>query len=186
MRTIIKAIIKIIALVFVLQLLSPFVSHLSYLSNSYIANFGYQWVYIGSMLILLIIAALLIYFGWFKVDKIANLLVRNLDENQLAISTTNLDLIKVVMCFFGIWLIIKALPDLLGLLSYHTYWARYLIPGVEQDPGIVSNEIKELVIQSITLVIGIFLLFGNSIVAKGLVNLWKYGSFKEDKDTTQE
>jgi hypothetical protein len=137
-----------------------------------------------SIIVGLVITGLIIYFGWWKTDKIVGFLAGDLDENQLVINTSNLDLYKVIISIFGIWLIIDAIPGLIGIIASQIYCSNNKsIFGSYQD--VFGNNIRLGVIQLVELIIGIFLVTGNFVVVKVLRNIWKSGSIHEENDNKQ-
>jgi xanthine/uracil permease len=78
MKTIIKAVIKIIALLFGLQLLSPLVSSIGGTVMAYTHDRQYGLIHLAIALFVIIIIGLVLYFGWWKTDKIVRLIAGDL------------------------------------------------------------------------------------------------------------
>lgn len=190
MRIIIKAIVKIVALLFTLNVLNVFINNVLasslnsyYLMKNHPEDVSFElWGYIAIGLILLIIAALLIYFGWWKTDKIVKLLVGNQDDSQLVINTSSTDLYKVIIKVFGIWLIIDSIPVIMGLLSHYVFYSNYYPDYIGLGPDFLANALKQGVTALLMLLIGIILLLTNTIISRGIVRLWSTGSIKEEKE----
>jgi hypothetical protein len=174
MKTIIKAIIKIIALVFALKLLSPLLGGIANVMMAYRDNGQYTLIYSVSVLLLILIAALVLYFGWWKTDRIVRLIAGDLKENALAISTSNVDLYRVILSVLGIYLLATSVPNLFGLISEHFYYAQ-MYPGISFEPNTTANEIKGWVSQGVYILIGIWLTVGSKPIAKFFVRIWKQG-----------
>jgi hypothetical protein len=181
MKTIIKAIIKIIALVFALQLLSPLVANIitvirMYNDNIYTGNGqGILIYFLAEALFIILIAALVLYFGWWKTDKIVRLIAGDLKENALVVSTSNVNLYRVILSVLGICLLVTSVPSLLGLISYHIYGAQTYSDIFRPPPDVVASEIERWVLQIVTFLIGIWLTVGSKPIAKFFVRIWKQG-----------
>lgn len=177
MRTIIKALVKIITLIFALKLLGSLINYISYAVLSY-TQFQFEesrFVYLATAICLIIIIGLIIYFGWWKADKIARLLAGDLGENAIAVNTSNVDLYRVIISAFGIYLLITSIPGLVGLISYHLYYNHiYAETGLVQSmdaAALVSKEIEGWVTQALTFLLGIWLTFGGRPIARFLVRI---------------
>jgi len=177
MRTIIKALVKIIALVFVLKLLGSLINNISYAVLAY-TQFQFEeslFVYLATAICLIIIIGLIIYFGWWKADRIARLLAGDMDENAIAVSTTNVDLYRVIISAFGIYLLITSIPGLAGLISYHLYY-NHLYADIDlvrstDVAALASKELEGWVTQALTFLLGIWLTFGSRPIARFLVRI---------------
>jgi hypothetical protein len=170
MRTIIKAIVRILALVFALKLLGSLISNIGSMATMSTYDREYFLIYLATALFSIIILGLVIYFGWWKADRIAKLLAGDLDENAIAISTSNVDLYRVIISAFGIYLLITSIPGLAALISYHVYNAQ-IFSDVVPAPELVANEIQRWVLQAVTFLLGIWLTFGSKPIARFLVRI---------------
>lgn len=175
MRTILKAFIRITALVFALQSLKG-------LSDSF-TNFAIfsredlwpGFIYLGGVLLVIAISVLTLYFTWRKTDKIVTWLVGEVNENEIIINTSNVELFKVIIRAFGVYLLATSIPRLFGLFAYHLLSAPLLrrIPLSEFQQ---IERIQTWVVQIATALLGIWLLLGAKPIAKALANFWKFGS----------
>jgi hypothetical protein len=170
MKTIIKAVIKIITLLFAIKLLSPLVSNIATTVIAYQENRQYALIYLVSALITIIVSALVLYFGWWKTDKIVRLIAGDLDENAIVVSTSNVDLYRVIISVLGIYLLATSIPGLISLISDHFYFARM---GLTLD--MVPNEIGRWTFQIVTFLLGIWLAIGSKPITKFFSSIWKQG-----------
>ena len=183
MKTIIKAIIKIIALVFAIKLLSPLIGSITnvimmYKDNMYTDNGQYILIYLAEALFIIIVSALVLYFGWWKTDKIVRLIAGDLKENAIVVSTSNVDLYRVILSVLGIYLLATSVPNLLSLISYHFYYAQ-MYPDIGLPPDMVANEIGRWVFQIVTFLLGIWLAVGSKPIAKFFSNILSGDSNQE-------
>ena len=181
MKTIIKAIIKIIALVFALTLLSPLISSITnvimfYTDNMYTDNGQYTLVYLAEALFIILISVLILYFGWWKTDKIVRLIAGDLKENAIVVSTSNADLYRVILSVLGIYLLATSVPNLLSLTSYHIYNAQMYSDVLLPPPYMVADEIGRWVFQIATFLLGIWLAVGSKPIAKFFSRIPKFFS----------
>jgi len=87
----------------------------------------------------------------------------------LVIKTSNLDLIKVAMRMFGIFLLITSIPELTGLSVYHIrliHESDLMYSPIQQ-----ATTIMNLVSNIITIVIGAWLVIGTKGIAKAIDNV---------------
>jgi hypothetical protein len=56
---------------------------------------------------------------WLRTDWIVRVIAGNIDDSELVISTSNLDLIRVSMQILGMVLLATSIPKLLGLGAYY-------------------------------------------------------------------
>lgn len=182
MQPVMKTIIKMVVLFLVLYLISPFINNIGNFLYLYRMDNEYSWAYLIGNFILLIVAVLLIYFGWWKTSRIVRLLVGEQEYTQLIINVSSSDLYKLIIKVFGVWLIISSIPNFLGLLSYHSYYASYFPVGTDMGPDFVAEEVRDIVTASVKLLIGIILFFTNTIIGRGIVRIWSTGIIKENKE----
>jgi hypothetical protein len=179
MRTIAQGAIRILTILFLLQSIAflmnyviGIISYYSYDSSGW-WNISFE---LFSIIIILIVAGLIVFLGWWKSDKIAKILVGELKEEPLVINTSNDELIKLVLSIFGIFLFVTSIADIGGLAAYHMR-----ILGDERissslGPEAGLNQIKQWVIAFITLLFGILLMGKGRRIGLLFANLWKYGS----------
>ena len=120
MRSLIKAAIRIIIILFFFKLLYWSINQIYFLirTREYTDYYNVAVpfiIFIG----LTVVGFIILFILWKKTDWLVKLVVGDLNENELVINTSNLDLIYSVLRIFGIFLLITALPELLGLAFYH-------------------------------------------------------------------
>ena len=172
MRTIIKAIVRILALFFAIKLLTPLISSIRIIAEMSRLDIELSLINLAYALFVIIIIGLVLYFGWWKADSIAKLLAGDLDDNAIAVSTSNVDLYRVIISAFGIYLLITSIPGLAGLISYHLNSTQmYADTGLVPNIDFVAQEIERWVFQIVTLLLGIWLTFGGKPIARFLVRI---------------
>jgi hypothetical protein len=107
-------------------------------------------------------AALILIFLWRKTDWLVGVLAGNMNETELVINTTNLDLITVVLRIFGMCLILTSLPTLAGQLANQAI--------IKSSPFMGAVEVQARTFEGListggTILIGVWLLYGG----KGIV-----------------
>jgi len=116
-----------------------------------------------------VISVLILYLLWIKSDWIVRKIAGEMPDSELIINTTNLDLIKVAMRILGIFLLVKAIPELVGLASYHfslTEGERLI--GQEWS----SNEIKNWVTTGAQILFGVWLVLGTRRLVNAIDKVW--------------
>jgi len=172
MRTIIKALVRILALVFAIKLLTPLLTSIRIIAEMSTLDRELFLIDLATALFLIIIIGLVIYFGLWKAGGIARLLAGDLDENAIAVSTSNVDLYRVIISAFGIYLLVTSIPGLAGLIGYHFYSApMYADTGLVPNIDLVANEIQRWVFQIVTLLLGMWLTVGGRPIARFLVKI---------------
>lgn len=165
MKTLIKAAIRIIITIGFIWM---FISLAGILSSSASVvsqpRFSHDplsyWFIILPLAILLALAAILIIL-WRKSDWLVAVLAGNINETELVISTTNLDLITVVLRILGICLVLTSLPALAGQLTSYGIMKDLFPSPLDYQARMIENLVKT----GGTILIGAWLLFGG----KGIV-----------------
>jgi hypothetical protein len=120
---------------------------------------------------------------WVKASSLSRFLAGDIDDNNIVIQSTSVDIMKVAMRILGFCLIATTLPTLLGLAAYHIR----IINGDWRMPISESTqaaEIKSWVIATVTILIGIWLVLGfrGTIIAAS--KIWNIAHMtNEDEDT---
>lgn len=142
-------------------------------------NLLYTWIFplAGPL-----VGALILYILWRKTDWLVRILAGNINENELVISTSNLDLIRVTMGILGIYLLITSIPDLIGISAYHIFITNNLSDRnwFTEDKALL---IERLVTTICSILIGIWLvsgLRGIKGIIKGINNFWNKAKITND------
>ncbi len=187
MRTIIKAIVRILVLLFFIRLLGAMIANLSnfalWIRGDY-ASRELAIISVGSALLIMVFAILVLYFGWRKTDNIVRILAGDLNEDGLVISTSNFDLHRTLMMFLGAYLIVTSVPNLAGLSANYLF-LRIQVPGYPGDKGMSASEISNLVVQTVSLLLGIWLMAGGKTIAKIIRNIYNFGSITHNSEKEQ-
>ena len=170
MRSIIKTAVRIIILIMFVMLLKIVLSNVQWVIM--LPRLGIEQnllYYTGVIGGLFIIGTLVLYFLWRKTDWIVRTIAGDLNDNELVIKTSNLDLLKVAMRMFGIFLLVTSIPELIGLSAYHirlTTASELIYSPVEQ-----ATTIMNFVSSIITIAIGAWLVIGTRGIAKVIDNV---------------
>lgn len=165
MRSIIKAAIRIIIVIMFLKSLLGLVNNLSgVLINPALYEYRYSFYTVAISLAIIFTGMLILYLLWRKTDWLVRIIAGNINENEVVISTSNLDLIKVAMRILGIYLLVTSVPTLIGMISYH------LSLGSE-FPRQMAMILKDYVTEVITILIGAWLVLGTKGINKVVDNV---------------
>ena len=165
MRTLIKAAVRIIIIFMFVAVFKIVINSAQWIIRgpgiNIEQNIYYFIVTIGGQLV---IYTLILCLLWWKTDWIVRIIAGNSDDNELVIKTANLDLLKVAMRIFGIFLIVTSIPDLFGLATYHMV----LIPESDliYTPVQKANGLMNLVTTIVTMAIGAWLVIGTRGITK--------------------
>lgn len=185
MKMLLKAIIRVLAILLIIQLLSVVVQYLglaiSAFNSSTSSNRSNAFVDVGVSLFVCVLGVLVALFFWIKADWVVKRITGNSDDNGLVINISNQDLIKVILRGLGIYLIVISIPKLAGTAAYYLYMTKQY-SGTIFPPDLIANQIQQWVVQGITLLIGKWLLSGSKPILNRLLNLWKYGGTKPDTE----
>jgi hypothetical protein len=166
MKTLIKAVVRIFIIA---AFLSLFNTLLNMISNSVFSSGvfkEYPWAYISGF-IAVAIAAVLLFVLWRKTDWVIRRIVGDIDDHEISINTTNLDLIRVAMFIFGIVWVVTSISGLIGFGYFITgapsyYENAWSIVGPDERARIITGQTEPI----IKFVVGMWLVFGNrSVVA---------------------
>lgn len=170
MRSIIKATVRVIILIMFVMLLKIVISNVQWVIMLPRLNIEQDLLYytgiIGS---LFVIGTLVLYFLWRKTDWLVRTIAGDLNDNELVIKTSNLDLLKVAMRMFGIFLLITSIPELIGLSAYHIRLIHE--SDLVYSPIQQATTIMNFVSNMITIIIGAWLVIGTRGIAKAIDNL---------------
>ena len=184
MRIAIKATIRVILIYIFLSSLVSLISYGVNIFNShhfYPEDYGFLFtlalLILGMVLITLILLAL-----WWKTDWIVGIIAGDIPENEIKISTTNLDLIKVAMRILGIFLLVYSIPTLVGLIGYH-----FSLPADSPDfPSVHADEIRNLLVAGVKIVFGVWLLLGTRGIMNTVDKVWDKAHMVRDEEKTPE
>ena len=183
MRTLIKAVVRILIIAAFISLVNNLLNMISQLVFSFDVYEEYPWGYI-SVFIAIVIAAILLVVLWRKTDWLIRRIVGDMGDHEISISTTNLDLIRVAMFVFGTVLIVTSISGVIGFLYFindaPSYYERaWSIMGPHERTRIVTGQIEPIV----KFVVGIWLVVGNRSVV-GIFNRILNGSQTKDSQDT--
>ena len=171
MRSIIKAAVRVIIIIIFVSLLKHVISTLQWLitiPNNYMIPQDLPYL-IGIVGGPFIIFTLILYFLWRNTDWIVRVIAGNLNDNELVIKTSNLDLVKVFMRIFGIFLIVTSIPELFGLAVYHIV---LIIPDeLMYSPISRATTLMNIVTIVLTMGVGTWLVIGTRGITKVIDNV---------------
>jgi len=168
MRSIIRAAIRIILIVFCVQLVLSLINQI----NIAIINerrFGYENssynvdVEIGILVAAFIIGIVILYFLWRKTDWLVRVLAGEMDDSVLTVNTTNLDLISVAIRLLGIYLLATLIPRLIGDIQFYFSIQEILSDAYASDK---AAAIKPIIVNTITILIGAGMVMGTRRITK--------------------
>lgn len=187
MKTLIKAFIRIMALLFALEMLNPIFRNIAPLLSD-ISQWPRAFVMtnLSAALLDFVLAVLAIYFAWGKTDKVARMVAGKLNESEVVVSTTNARLYALIMSALGVYLFVTAFPKLLGHLAYTLYWSNYQQGSGIMVPLETAAEIEGWTTQVLTVAIGIWLIVGRRAMAKFVNNIWEFGGVGRSNEAEEE
>jgi hypothetical protein len=175
MRSIVKAVIRIILIFLFLESLLVIIRYGGTIWSAGLDS--PDWYFYRYLLILVAVEAIIILFIWvlwWKTGWIVRRFIGETSDDSLVISTSNLNLFIVAIRILGIFLIINALSDIIGnIVYYYTY--DKMVPDVVK-PELTTTLIRGLSTSGATLIFGLILAFVGTKVFNPLVNLWSTGS----------
>ena len=180
MRSLTKVAIRIILIFLFLKIIVALYNQITYYLI-YLNRYPSEG-YLLEILILVgagIVGTLILWILWWKTDWLVRVLAGNIPDDLLVVSTSNLDLFKVIIRIIGIYLIVTTIPHLIGLIGYRLSFPSEPFEswGSQQN----ASWIKELLIVIFTLIFGLFLaLIGNKL-ATYISSLWNTASFPDTK-----
>jgi len=185
MRSVVKTIIRIILIVLFLQILFELFQHgasLWSLAQNSTSDIYLRFLY--NVLPPPIIASLILGILWWKTDWLVRTLTGDAPDDSLVITTSNLDFFIVAVRILGIFLIVSAVADLVGHITYRITFINHYPEEIAQQLDI--NWIRELATGITTLIIGLFLIFWRIKYFNPLRNLWNTASFSGTKPDSKE
>jgi hypothetical protein len=166
MKALIKAVIRIIILVIGIQLLFAIFNEVSWFFTDNVFSDKNTLKLIEIIIGVGIIELAVLFVMWKKTSWLVKILAGDINDNILAINTSNLALISIAIQILGIYMIVNFLPDLLGL-TYNRFRMQQIYAGYSNSElGI--QEIKLWVITIAKLLIGIWLASGSKWLVKRL------------------
>jgi len=174
MHTLIKVAVRLLIIFMSLELLIFFTNSLAMVLSVFEYGSEFESYLVLAIIIGVTLAgAIILYFAWRKSDWLVKKLAGDINENELVINTSNLDLINVVMRIVGMVLIIVFIPKLAGLIVY-----RGVLVYAYQDIGFSSNatasEIKEWITVIASFLIGLWLVLSGTGIFKFFNKIWNY------------
>ena len=175
MKTLLKAAVRILALFVFINLLT--------VTASFMVVFAGTWTG-HRVLPLLIITALFIVetavlvLIWFKADSLVKLMTGEADDNALVLSATSPEITTLILRAFGIYFILRAIPQIAGLVVYRVMLAGQSTYYYYQN-AVSASDAQQWTVQIVTLIIGIALVVGAGRIKKAgaaIGNFWKYGN----------
>ncbi len=187
MRTAIRAIIRVIIIIIFIQALIALIYSIANVYSYFRVVVGdYNLaVPIAIMVGAMLLVTLILYVLWRKTDWLVRITAGEIPEKELVITTSNLDLYKVAIRVLGMYLVVTALPDLIGLFGYHLSIPReseyYLLSG-----EINANEIRELLEIGVRLIAGVVLIIGSRKIVNTIDKIWDKARMIDDKKDKEE
>jgi hypothetical protein len=187
MRTAIRAIIRVIIIIIFIQALITLIYSIAnvYSYFKWAAEDYNLAVPIGIMVGVMLLATLILFVLWRKTDWLVRITAGEISEKELVITTSNLDLYKVAIRILGMYLVVTALPDLIGLFGYHLTIPRqsdyYILSG-----EINASEIRELLIIGVRLIAGIVLIIGSRKIVSTIDKIWDKARMVDNKNDSEE
>ena len=174
MKTIIRTTIRIILIVMALQLLSLiYNSAMNILVYQQSYNYEYA-VHPSFITLALSIAGILVLsILWWKTDWLMRMLAGEISDQELVISTSKPELFDFAIRILGIYLIVKYIPLLMGLIAYRV--AAIIVPDEHLSYMPPTYEIEWWVKISFYILIGIFLtsgMKGTKTIGRIITNFW--------------
>ena len=176
MRSLIKAVFRVVLVFLFINLVIQVVNYISQiLLNSHIYATASEkfnvFPYIIGACIAFVVFSLVLLFLWRKTNGVVKFIAGDVTENELAITTTNSELYRVVMHILGIYLIVSSIPYIAGTLGYSIYYEN-INETVYQSIG--GMNIESLIIKGITVLLGIWLVIGNNPIMKVINSVKNY------------
>lgn len=164
MRTLVRAAIRIILIYLFLETLLYTIRYCHDIIHTS-TYFEPQSIWFDLLVVIgvAIICFVILSFIWWKTDWLVNVLAGEISNNELIITTSNLDLFKIVLRIFGVFLLIDSIPALVGLIGYHFSYPNDLI---NTSAGIRPQEIRELIIIGVKILIGFWMILGTKGIYK--------------------
>jgi hypothetical protein len=168
MRSLIKAVFRVILVFLFINLVIQVVNYISQiLLNSHIyatasEKFNVFPYIIGACIAFVVFSSVLLFL-WWKTNGVVKFIAGDVTENEVAITTTNSELHRTIMRFLGIYLIVSNVPYIAGTLGYYYYYVNVSRPALFDWQ---TSEIRQLIIQGITVLLGIWLVVGNYTIKK--------------------
>ena len=174
MKAIIRTTIRIILIIMALQLLSLIYSSAMNILV-YQPSYSYDYTVHPSVitLALSITGILVLLILWWKTDWLMRVLAGEISDQELVISSSKLELFDFAIRILGIYLIVRYIPLLIGLIAYRI---SIVITSLEEPymPPI-AYEIERWVTTSFYILIGVLLtsgMKGMKTIGRIINNFW--------------
>ena len=174
MRSLIRAAVRIIIIVMFVMMVKMLIVNIQWTAMNFHDESIRQILYyqigltVGQFGVYSAILALL----WLKTDWIVRFIAGNIDDSEIVISTSNLDLVKVAMQILGMVLLATSIPKLLGFGAYH-FRILDMVEKLDVPSSAVSRatELESFVTIMVTLLIGLWLTIGTRGIVKAIDNV---------------
>ena len=182
MKVIIRTTIRIILIIMALQLLSLiYGSAMNMLV--YQPSYSYEYAVHPSVitLALSITGILVLAVLWWKTDWLMRVLAGEIGDQELVISISKPELFDFAIRILGIYLIVKYIPLLMGLIAYRV--AAIIVPEEHLSYMPQTYEIEWWVKISFYILIGIFLtsgMKGMKTIGRIISNFWNRATLSSD------
>ena len=171
MRSLIRAAVRVIIIVMFVMMVKMLLVNIQWVAMNFHDESLRQILYyqigltVGQFGVYSAILALL----WLKTDWIVRVIAGNIDDNELLITSSNLDLVRVAMQILGMVLLATSIPKLLGLGAYH-FRILNLVEKLDVPSSAVSQatELQSFVIIIVTFLIGLWLVLGTRGIVKAI------------------
>jgi hypothetical protein len=110
----------------------------------------------------IILAAGVLFILWKKADWLVRLVAGNINDNDLVIKTSNLDLFNVIMRAFGVFLLVSSIPALVGLIGQHIHLNQIYQNDLTNQYTFTGQYISH----GLKIIIGLFLIQGTERISK--------------------
>jgi hypothetical protein len=176
MRTLIKLAIRLTIIFVSFQLLIFFANNLA----NFVSFLNFQpdlSVYLSASIlaVIIIVIATILSMAWMKSDWLVKKIAGDIDDNKIAITTGNVDLINVIMRVVGMVLILISIPKLAGLIVYRGFLVTiYRDVLLATNSSLGATEIKEWITVVGTLLIGLWLVLAGTGIFKFFNKVWNY------------
>jgi hypothetical protein len=187
MKTFLKAAVRILALFVFINLITVTASAMVVFTATGIGHRVLAVLIIAGMFVFQTAVLVII---WFKADSFVKLMTGESDDKEVVISASGPDFTTLMLRAFGLYFILRAIPQIAGLAIYRVMLVGQPSYYYYQNAVNVSDA-QQWTVQIVTLIIGISLIVGAGRVNKAgaaFGNFWKYGSMSgtEPKSPTEE
>jgi hypothetical protein len=170
MRSLIRAAVRIIIIVMFILMVKMLLINAQWIAmNWHDSDSQYLYSQIGITAGQFVVYSAILALLWIKTDWIVRVIAGNIDDNEIVISTSNLDLVKVAMQILGMVLLATSVPVLLGFIAYH-FRITHLYEELELSVTATqyATELRSFVEYIVKLVLGTWLLLGTRGITRAI------------------